>query len=432
MRAEIDGAKEQYKEEFFLPGDKSVAHRAAMIGSLSEGEYCISNYPSSLDCLATIKCMEELGIKVTGEDNKLYINSPGYKNFKKNAGILNAANSGTTARLISGIVAGCGIETIIEGDSSLSQRPMNRIIIPLRKMGAQIDDSNGKLPLYFKKNDGLEAISYKMKEASAQVKSCILISGFLSKGVTEVEEIFSTRDHTEKLFNYLGADININKNKISIKNSAITCRDILVPGDISSAAFLIACCLLSKNASLTIKNVLLNKKRREYINILKKMGADIEIEIKGTSSEEYGYIYAKSSELSGIEINRAQVPNIIDEIPVISVLASFCTGKTVIHGIEELRYKESDRITAITYNLKSCGINYEYIDDTLIIYGTNNFINRDVFIRTYNDHRIAMAFTALAARCKGKITIDNWSCTDISFPDAIYYFKKLINIREMM
>lgn len=432
MKAVINGAKESYKKELFLPGDKSIAHRAVMIGSLPKGEFCITNYPKSLDCLATINCMRKLGIDIDFEEDKLYIKSPGYENFNKKVKILNAANSGTTARLISGIIAGCGIDATIDGDSSLKQRPMNRIIIPLREMGANIDNDNGKLPLNFKSNGQLKSIAYKMKEASAQVKSCILICGFLSDGVTEVEEVFYTRDHTEKLFKFLGAELKENDKRITIMNSPIICKDIFVPGDISSAAFLVACCLLSKNSNLILKNILLNKRRIQYIHILKDMGADIEIDVTGCSSEDYGSIYVKSSELHGIEISEDKVPNIIDEIPIISVLASCSEGKTVINGIEELKYKESDRIKGITYNLNTCGIKFEYLNDSLTIFGSNKYIDKDIYIKSYNDHRIAMAFTALAAKCKGKIIIDNFECTEISFPNATKYFKELINIEEKM
>jgi 3-phosphoshikimate 1-carboxyvinyltransferase len=427
----IYGAKSKVAKFISLPGDKSIAHRALIIGSLPKGEFKIENFPSSLDCLATLEGMKKIGVKVMKYKNEIHVSSPGYHDFIKDIDEINAMNSGTTARLLSGLLSGNAIKCTLRGDNSLNSRPMERIITPLTLMGSRLEHNNNKLPIKFYNKEKLNGIKYELPVASAQVKSCILIAGFLAKGRTQVIEKLQTRDHTERMFKYLGANIEVYDNKITIENSPIICKDIFIPGDISSAAFVIACVLLGNECEVTIVDVLLNKNRSEYLKILKSMGAEIEVTYTGkVNEEEIGTIVARSSKLKGINIASSEVPAIIDEIPMIALLAAFSTGTTIFEGIEELKHKESDRLNAILHNLKKLDVTCEVKDNALIINGEDRFIDKNVEISSFNDHRIALAFLCASMRNKGWVYIDNWECTEISFPNSIDYFKDFFNITK--
>ena len=423
MKLLVSGVKSGVRQRFELPGDKSIAHRALIIGALPKGKYKIHNFPKNLDCLATLDSMNKLGVKAEVKEDIVFVESPGYSNFNKNPGVLDAKNSGTTVRLMSGLLAGCGIKNSFIGDESLSKRPMKRIIKPLEEMGAIIKSNSELLPLEFESENKLKSIDYKMPVASAQVKSCVLIAGFLGEGETSVEEIIPTRDHTERLFKHINASISKENNIIKIKNSKIESKDIYVPGDVSTAAFLIGTAMLSDDCEVVLDNVLLNEGRRSYIDVLKNMGANIEVSVKEKrNEEEIGTIKVKSSELNGVVIEKDKIPGIIDEIPLLSILGAFAKGKTVFKGVEELKYKESNRIKAVIDNLQVCGIKSEYVDDNLVIYGGNSYLNKDITINSFKDHRIALSFLAMAVRNNGKTCIEDFQCTAISFPKAIEYF----------
>ena len=294
----IEGYKKFKDLIIKVPGDKSIAHRALIIGSIPKGNYKVYNFPLGEDCLSTVQCMQALGVTITLHENELSVISPGYKNFNDKVEVLNVNNSGTSARLLSGLLSGCNIETTLIGDSSLGNRPMKRVVEPLKLMGANICCENNKLPLKFEKNSGLTGIRYELPVPSAQVKSCILIGGYLSNGKTKVIENVPTRDHTENMFKYLGCHIEKEKNTIAIKNSPMTSKDIFVPGDPSSAAFLIGAALLGKDSSIKIEDVLLNSGRIKYIEILKKIGGKITINNKGyVNNEPIGDIIVYSSNL---------------------------------------------------------------------------------------------------------------------------------------
>lgn len=417
------------KKVFSLLGDKSIAHRSLIIGALGKGEYTIKNFPSNLDCLCTLRCMEKLGVKAKVQNDEIIINSPGFENFNKDAGVLDAGNSGTTARLISGLLAGSKIKGTIDGDDSLRKRPMDRIIVPLRQMGAEINSNNNLLPLSFKRSKKLIGIEYNMPVASAQVKSSLLIAGFLSEGKTTIIEKQSTRDHTERMFKALGNNVEVNNLRISISNSNITVKDMVIPGDISSAAFVIGCALMHEDCNIKIENVLLNERRKKYLDILIRMNANIVYKvIKTENYEEVGYIIAKSSSLKGIAIEEDDIPNIIDEIPILAVLSCFAEGRTIFKGISELKFKESNRIKAIVDNLHECGIEVNYSDNYMEITDNHEYLNKDIFINPFNDHRIAMAFTALACKNHKSTIINNWECTHISFPDFISILNEFFNV----
>lgn len=433
----IKCSKSDWNLKLTVPGDKSIGHRSLIIGTIPEGCYKIENFSFSEDCMSTRHAIEKLGVKIMesieNENRVLYVESPGYLNYKKDVGLLNCGNSGTTVRLISGLLCGAKVQAELTGDDSLKKRPMKRIIEPLKLMNGLIKSKDEKLPLQIIRNEGLKGIIYDMPVASAQVKSAILIAGFLGEGTTVVNEKYATRNHTENMFKYLGADITVNKNKITIKNSNIRCKDIFVPGDPSSAAFLIAATILSENSELTLENVLLNSGRIKYIDILKRMGANINIHEKGYVNEEpVGNIQIKSSKLNGAVIKRNEVPSLIDEIPVLSVLAAFANKKTIFKNVEELKYKECDRIEAIIKNLKKFNVNATIDEDyNLTINPVKSEISKDIIIDSYNDHRIALAFLVCAMKNKGKTIIKDYNCTDISFPKSLDYFKDIINIEKL-
>lgn len=425
----INGYKSKVKKIYELPGDKSVGHRSLLIGALPKGKYKIRNFPRSKDCLTTLKIMKNLGVEVKEFKNYILVDSPGYKDFKKEIEYIDCGNSGTTSRLIAGILAGIGVKTKLIGDKSLSLRPMKRIVEPLNYMGANIEMEKDHMPLIFKGNEKLKSIDYTMKIASAQVKSCILLAGFLSEGVTKVRELTLTRDHTERMIKYIEGNIEIENKTIQIENSEIKSKDIYVPGDISSAAYIIACAILGENYEITLDNILLNENRRKYLDLLKKMGANLKyFEQDEYNGEHVGSIIVKSSKLNGIRIGKEITPYIIDEIPILALIAAFSEGRTVFENVEELKYKESNRIKAIIVNLKSIGVKVELIENNLIIYGGTFKINKEVNIKTFNDHRIALTFLCSAMRNIKKTHIDNWDCVDISFPNSLNYFKDFFRI----
>lgn len=425
----IQQAKKNIKEQFQMPGDKSVTHRALIIGALAQGEYIIENFPNNLDCTATAKAMENLGVDIVYNNSTLIIKSPGYENFNKNPLPINGMNSGTTVRLISGLLAGCGIKTAIYGDKSLSRRPMDRIVKPLLKMGANISCENGTLPIKCFESSKLNGINYIMPVSSAQVKSCILIAGYLGSGETTVYEKDETRDHTERIFKYLGVPVHIDKNSITIRNHPIKSRNFVIPGDISSAAYLIAAAMLMENAYVKFSNVLLNDRRIEFLKVLKEMGAEINWKEEGSQcGEKAGSIEVSSSKLKGINISKHRIANIIDEIPVLSVLAAFSSGTTVFESVDELKYKESNRLNAIVENFNSCGLKCKYEDNALCILGQDGYIHKNININSFKDHRIALSFLVLSARNKGKTTIKDYQCVDISFPDSLNYFSRFFTI----
>lgn len=433
MDIKILKAKENiHKEIKGLPGDKSIAHRSLIIGCIPKGTYNIYNFPKGDDCIVTLNNMEKLGVKVSYEDEyNLKVISPGIEGFKKDAGILNCDNSGTTVRLLLGLLCAANIRAILIGDESLSKRPMERILEPLQLMGGTFQCSDGKLPINTTKLSNLESIEYSMTVSSAQVKSALLIAAIVAKRNIVVKETLSTRDHTEIMMKYLGADIKCEEKSITLEKSNLCSKDMFIPGDISSAAFIIGLCLLSKESSITLKDVLLNPSRRKFIDILKAMGADINIYIRETRSGELvGDIKAKSSNLKGIEIESESTPSIIDEIPLLSVLAAFSEGTTIIKSVDELKVKESNRVDGIINNLKRCGIQAHYDNGDLFIKGGNSYINKNISIESQKDHRIAMAFAVLSIRNLKNTNINHWEYTNISFPNSIKFFSEFLNMVE--
>lgn len=407
--------KKSLKGEIKVPGDKSISHRAVIFGSISKGETVVENILLSEDVLNTIECFREMGvdIEINKEENKLRIIGNGLYGLKKPKKSLDCGNSGTSMRLLAGVLAGQNFESTLIGDSSLSKRPMDRIINPLRKMNVNIHGVDNKYPpISICPSKELYGIEYTLPMASAQVKSAILLASLYAKGETKVIEKKTTRDHTERMMEYFDEDDFKGKN-------------IYVPGDISSAAFFIIGASIMKDSSIVLKDVGINPTRTGIIDVLQSMGGNIEVKnIRNINKEPIGDIYVSYSPLMGIELDSAIIGRLIDEIPIIAVGAMFAQGSTIIRNAEELKYKETDRIHAIVTELRKVGGDIEALEDGLIIKGTSTFYPG--VLDSYNDHRIAMALSIAALNIDGKSKINDDRCINISYPQFYESLQKII------
>lgn len=403
-----------------IPGDKSISHRAIMLGSLAEGTTRVENFLDGEDCLHTIDAFKSFGVKIEQTGTTVQIKSPGYNQFNEPKIPLYFGNSGTTARLMLGILSALPFHSIIYGDEYLTVRPMNRVTDPLRKMNAQIDGrKNGELlPLAIRGNE-LQGIEYKLPVKSAQVKSAILLAGLFANGKTTVIEETKTRNHTENMLKAFGAQITEENNHITITNeSNLQATDVFVPGDISSAAFFIVAAAIKPNSQLTLKNVGLNETRAGIIEVMHQMGASVKIENEQTiNGEVLGDITITNTTLKGTTISGDIIPRLIDEIPIIALLATQAEGKTVIKDAEELRVKETDRIKAVVETLTTLGANVEETDDGLIVSGKTELTGGN--ISAYGDHRMAMMGVIASLITKDKVTIDDISSIAISYPNFL-------------
>lgn len=420
MEIKIKG-KRKLNAKIIIPSDKSISHRSIMIASLANGKSIIKNFLNSEDCLATLDCFRKMGVDIVQNENQIVIKG---KNFllEKSDSILDCKNSGTTARILSGILATQPFESILDGDDSLRKRPMKRVADPLYQMGAQFTfiNNEGNLPMKIK-GGSLKAIQYQMPVSSAQVKSAIIFAALRAEGITTIIENSKSRDHTERMLTSAGVNINVkfenNQNIIQIEPCEMLYPiDLDVPSDLSSAAFFIVMAIINKHSEIIIENVLLNPTRTGIIEVLKKMGANIEIvNQENKSGEITGTIIAKSSNLKGVIVNPNIIPSMIDEIPILSVAAAFADGTTIIDGIEELRYKESDRIKTICSMLKSFGADVEELQNGLIIHGAKDY--KPAVVNSFKDHRIAMSASIFASAIKGESTILDAECVSISYPN---------------
>lgn len=414
------------KGEVIIPADKSISHRAVMFSSLAKGESRIENFSKGADCHSTLGVFKSLGVEAQFKDEKtLIIKSKGLIAPQTD---LDCGNSGTTMRLMSGILAGQNFDSVLTGDESLSKRPMGRVIKPLELMGAQIEGKmaggqEGKLmaPLRIRGTQ-LHGIDYVSELASAQVKSCILLAGLHAQGKTSFTEPHVSRNHTELMLEYLGARILCEGNKTTVEKSELMPQVITVAGDISSAAFFIVAALIVPNSEIILKNVGLNPTRTGILDVVKSMGADIEIlDEKIVSNELVGDIRVKYSELKACTIEGAIIPRLIDELPVIAVLATQAQGTTIIKDAQDLRNKESDRIKAVVDELKKLGANIEETPDGFIIEGKAN-LQGAAQVETYHDHRLAMSLYVAGLICENPILINGFEWVNISFPE----FEKLM------
>ena len=411
--------KNKFNATITVPGDKSISHRAVMFGSLAVGDTVIKGFLNGDDCLSTVGCFKAMGIDIEMDDEKVVVHGKGLKGLNAPSSTLDVGNSGTTLRLMSGILSAQNFTSTVTGDSSIQKRPMDRVAKPLSLMGADIKSSSPDKTLAPVTITGkkLKGIEYTLPVASAQVKSAILLAGLYAEGETVVIEPEATRDHTEIMLNFMGADIKKDGDRIICHPvQELYAKEITVPGDISSAAYFMVAAAASKNACVTIKNVGINPTRTGIITALESMGADITIsDYRLLNGEPVGDITVKSSPLKATVIEGDIIPKLIDEIPVIAVAAAMAEGTTIIKDAQELKVKESNRIKTTAEELSKFGVDIKETDDGLIINGPTNFKGGSV-IETYNDHRIAMS-AAIAALLSDSVTVINGSeCVDISFP----------------
>ena len=403
--------------EIDMPGDKSISHRAAMIGAIAEGRTVADNFLTGEDCISTVNAFKKMNVDIKIDAKKMIVEGVGLRGLKKPEGGLFLGNSGTTMRLISGILAGQDFETTLSGDESLSQRPMERIIDPLKLMGAKISsvEKNGRAPIKIKGNK-LQAITYKTKVASAQVKSCILLAGLYTEGLTQVEEPFQSRDHTERMLQLFGGDMKKDGLIVGVKSGgSLKGKKIVIPGDISSAAFFIFLATILKGSELTIKSLGINPTRRRLIDVLIRMGADLKVTKIAQGFEPICDLTVRGSELKGTVVTEDEIPQLIDEIPVLAVAAAQADGKTEIKGVRELKVKETDRVASIVDNLKKMGVDIKTENDNILISGSRARF-KPASLESFDDHRTAMAMSVAALASEGGCVIKNTDCIDISFP----------------
>ncbi|MDO9548482.1 MAG: 3-phosphoshikimate 1-carboxyvinyltransferase [Candidatus Marinimicrobia bacterium] len=408
----------QLNGELTVPGDKSTSHRAAMFASIGEGISRIKNYSSAIDCQSTLDCMRSLGADIRHSGQDIHVYGKGLRTLREPDDVLNCGNSGTTMRLLCGLLAGQNFSTVLTGDASLRRRPMDRIIKPLVNNGAEIygRQSNRLAPLYIK-GRSLSDVIYELPVASSQVKSAVLLAGLYADGDVRVIEPMGSRDHTERMLAYCGVDIQRNGKVISLgKNRQLSARDFQAPGDISSAAFLIALGLLVPGSHLRLKDVGINPTRTGLLTVLERMGADLRIDNeRSVSNEPVGDIVVPNAKLKAVEIGGTLIPKLIDELPLIAVIATQAEGRTVVKDALELRIKESDRIAAIVGELKKMGASIEESDDGFVVDGPTPLHAAEC--KSYDDHRIAMALSVAAWIADGESTIQNADCVGISFPE---------------
>ena len=421
------------KGEITIPSDKSISHRAVIFSSIAQGECTVKNFSGGADCRSTLNLFKQLGVNIQFIDEKtLKISSGGELTASQLP--LNNGNSGTTMRLVSGILAGQSFDSVMVGDESLSRRPMKRIIEPLTLMGAEIESVNGHAPLKIKGRH-LHGITYPSKLASAQVKSCILLAGLNAEGETTFSEPYISRDHTERLFKYLGADIKTDGTSVTVKPSKLCAKDIEVVGDISSAAFFIVAGLIVKGSDFVIKNVGINPTRSGILDVITRMVGGggkykgIEIQnhrtVAGEPCADIRVQYNDS--LKGCVIEGSDIPRLIDELPVIAVLASQAEGETIVKNAEDLRNKESDRIKCLVEELTKIGVDIKETEDGFIVTGNKGkYLKGNAELESYHDHRLAMSFYIAGLVCKNEIAINGFEWTKISFPE----FEELVTLLQ--
>lgn len=400
-----------------VPGDKSISHRAVMFGALAKGTTRITHFLEGADCLSTISCFRKMGIEIERNQDQILVHGKGLHGLQAPSGTLDVGNSGTTTRLISGILAGQNFSSEIDGDASIRTRPMKRIMAPLASMGADIisRNNNGCAPLIIT-GKPLHAVHYDSPVASAQVKSCVLLAGMYADGITSVTEPFLSRNHTEIMLNYFGAKVSSTGTSAAIyPEPVLEARDIVVPGDISSAAYFIAAGLLTPDSEILLKNVGINPTRAGILKVCRSMGADITLLNENPEGESTADLLIRTSSLKGTVIQGADIPTLIDEIPMIAVMAAFAQGITIIRDAQELKVKESDRIAVMVDNLKRMGADIEGTDDGMIIHGGRPL--HGAAIDSHLDHRVAMSFAVAGTICEGEMEIQDAQCVDISYPE---------------
>jgi len=404
-----------FRGSFKLPGDKSISHRLALLGALADGQTRIDNFSSAGDCVSTLRCLQALGVGVETMGARVLVNGRGFEGLRAPQARLDAGNSGTTLRLLAGVLAACPFEATIAGDESLNRRPVERVAAPLRAMGAKARSNDGRPPLTLRGGD-LQAIDWTLPVASAQVKSAVLLAGLRANGRTTVREPAPSRDHTERLLPAFGVDVERAGLAVSVEGGAwLRPVSFSVPGDVSSAAFLVVAALILPESEVRIDGVLLNPLRTAFLDVLWEMGAQIEVGLSAEAPEPVGFIVARSSRLGGAVVRPERVPALIDELPALAVAAACAEGEFVLSGAEELRVKESDRLAGLREGLSALGAEVEELPDGLCIRGGRPL--HGALVRSHGDHRIAMALAVAALKASGETTLEGAEAAAVSFPE---------------
>ena len=410
------------------PGDKSVSHRRALLSAVAVGPSRLSNFATGDDCRSTLTLLQHLGTEAHREGDTVNIRGRGKLGFRTPVKALNAGNSGTTARLSAGFLAAQPFDSQLIGDESLSRRPLERVVAPLRRMGGRLETEKGHLPMTIYGNRNLKGIDYKMPVASSQVKSAILIAGLFAEGETRIRETVPTRDHTEIALQAMGAELQLEPGQVTVQGGVrLNGQDVVLPGDFSSAAFYIAAAAFLPDSEIVVERVGLNKTRTAMLDVLREMGANIEIETLDSvaGGEPIGRLVVRSAPLSGTVIHQERIPFLIDELPVLAVVGCFANGTMRVEGANELRVKESDRLNAIVEGLRAMGADVEAFSDGFEIRGGKSL--QPCRLASYGDHRMVMAWAIASLALDGSCDIDDLEQVRISYPSFWTTLEQLVH-----
>ncbi|GAJ40197.1 3-phosphoshikimate 1-carboxyvinyltransferase [Saccharococcus caldoxylosilyticus] len=412
-----------------VPGDKSISHRAVMLGAIAHGTTTIENFLPGEDCLSTIDCFRKMGVVIKQDGSHVVVEGKGQGGLQEPSDILHVGNSGTTARLLLGILAGCPFHACLIGDESIAKRPMGRVTKPLKMMGARIDgrEHGNYTPISIRGGE-LQPIHYESPVASAQVKSAILLAGLATDGTTAVTEPNRSRDHTERMIRLFGGNVAVDGLTVAVTGpQQLAGTSIYVPGDISSAAFFLVAGAVVPNSEITLKNVGLNPTRTGIIDVLQKMGADITIaNVRNEQTEPFGDITVRTSRLAATEISGELIPRLIDEIPIIALLATQAEGTTVIKDASELKVKETNRIDTVVTELRKLGAEIEATEDGMIIHGKSALKAEKAVVDSHGDHRIGMMLAIAACITKGAVHLKRPEAVAVSYPAFFDHLHSLI------
>jgi 3-phosphoshikimate 1-carboxyvinyltransferase len=405
---------QRFRGRFTLPGDKSISHRAAILGAMAEGVTRVRNYSSAADCASTLACLRGLGVEIRREADDVRIESGGVAAWRAPQAVLDAENSGSTIRMLAGALAGRPFRSVLTGDESLRRRPVERVAAPLRAMGATVRTTDGKPPLTIE-GGRLRGLVYDLPVASAQVKTAVLLAGLQADGTTTVREPAPSRDHTERMLPAFGAEVERDGLAATVRGGArLRGTDVAVPGDASSAAFLVVAALVLPDSEVRLDGVLLSPTRTAFVDVLKAMGGDVETRLEASLPEPVGSIVARSSRLRGTTVDPALVPSLVDEVPALAAAAAFAEGTFTVTGAAELRVKESDRIAALAEGLAALGARVRERPDGLVVEGGAPL--RGARVRSHGDHRIAMSLSVAALAAEGSTEVEGAECVAVSFP----------------
>jgi 3-phosphoshikimate 1-carboxyvinyltransferase len=417
----------QFKGSPKIPGDKSISHRGLILGALASGRSEVVDILEGGDVQSTAHCLRLLGVTITKKDNRTLIDGIGTKGFSKAPGLLDCGNSGTTMRVLMGVLAGRDIEATLTGDHSLVKRPMMRVATPLKLMGAKFKLTNENFAPLTVTGTKLHAVDYELKIASAQIKTAIMMAALSASGTTRITGEIGSRDHTERLLPHFGVKIEVSSQSIAIAGrQEMRANQVIVPGDPSTAAFWVGTASIIPNSKIEMHNISLNPTRTGFLEVLKRMGAKIKTEITSHHPEPVGSIFVETGDLIGTEVTKEEIPSLIDEIPLLAVIATQAKGATLVHGAEELRVKESDRLAAVASNLRAMGCEIEVYPDGFRIEGKQNLTGTS--LPSFHDHRIAMAFSVAGLVADQTTTIEDAECVSISYPEFFKTLKELTTL----